>query len=191
MPRSTSRRPARALALVPVVAAAAAVVAGLVAPAASAATTAGPTRPLGVDVSRWQSAGPGETCAPTGIAWPTVATTTRSFVLIRATRTKDGATTTDACFARNWSGAEANGLYRGAYHYAIPSAKAGSAVRDAQTFVAVTGRMQDAGDLPPVLDLEVTGGLAPAKLQAWATSWLTTVRSLTGRQPMIYTYPTF
>src|SRR3954454_17733186 len=157
MPRTFPRRPARPLALVPAVVAAAAVVAGLAQPAVAAAATStatAPTRPVGVDVSRWQSAGPGETCAPTGIAWPTVATTTRSFVLIRATRTKDGATTTDACFARNWSGAEANGLYRGAYHYAIPSAKAGSAVRDAQTFVAVTGRLPDPGDLPARLGLE-------------------------------------
>jgi GH25 family lysozyme M1 (1,4-beta-N-acetylmuramidase) len=165
---------------------------GLVAvqPAASASAAATP-RPVGIDVSRWQSAGPSNTCAKVGIDWAKVSRTSRSFVFVRATRTLDGVTSADACFARNWAGATGRGLYRGAYHYAIPSKVAGSAARDAHAFVAVTGRMQGAGDLPPVLDLEVSGGLTPAQLSAWTRTWLTTVRALTARQPMIYTYPSF
>jgi GH25 family lysozyme M1 (1,4-beta-N-acetylmuramidase) len=146
---------------------------------------------VGLDVSRWQSAGSGDTCAPTGIDWAKVSRTSRTFTFIRATRTTGGVTSADACFARNWAGAEVHGLYRGAYHYAVPSTKAGSAAHDARAFVAVTGRMQDPGDLPPVLDLETSGGLTVAQLSAWTSSWLTTVRALTGRQPMIYTYPSF
>ena len=118
-------------------------------------------------------------------------TTSRSFVLIRATHTSRGTTRADACFSRNFAGARSRGIYRGAYHYAVPSAQAGSAARDARAFVAVAGHLQGAGDLPPVLDLETSGGLKRAQLVAWTSQWLTTVRALTGRQPMIYTYPSF
>jgi len=41
------------------------------------------------------------------------------------------------------------------------------------------------------LDLEVSGGLGPAKLIAWTKQWLTTVQNLTGRKAMIYSYPYF
>ncbi|WP_426560448.1 glycoside hydrolase family 25 protein [Angustibacter sp. McL0619] len=158
------------------------------APAASAAVR---PRPAGIDVSRWQSAGPADTCATGGIDWAKVSRTSRTFVFIRATRTSGMKTSRDACFARNRAGARARGLYRGAYHYAMPRKTAGSAVRDARAFVAVTGGMQGAGDLPPVLDLEASGGLKPTQLASWAHTWLTTVRALTGRQPMIYTSPSF
>jgi hypothetical protein len=47
------------------------------------------------------------------------------------------------------------------------------------------------GDLPPVLDLEDTGGLTPADLIAWTQSFLSTTQSLTNRIPMIYTSPNF
>ncbi|GAB3597809.1 hypothetical protein GCM10027446_26550 [Angustibacter peucedani] len=182
------RRPARTLVAAVALAAVVTPLAGV--GAAGAAAPARP-RPVGIDVSRWQSAGPSESCDAGALSWSRVASTSRGFVIIRATRTSGGVTSRDACFARNWAGAEAHGLYRGAYHYAIPSKRSGSATRDAQTFVAVTGRMQDPGDLPPVLDLEVTGGLTPAQLSTWARTWLTTVRRLTGRQPMIYTSPSF
>lgn len=156
-----------------------------------AVAATGSVRPLGIDVSRWQSAGPDGACATPGIDWSKVRTTSRGFVVIRATRTSGGRTEADACYARNYAGAAGRGIYRGAYHYAIPSSARGSAARDARTFVSVTGRLQNAGDLPPVLDLETSGGLNPTQLASWTRTWLTTVRALTGRQPMIYTYPSF
>ncbi len=57
--------------------------------------------------------------------------------------------------------------------------------------MAATGTLQGARDLPPVLDLETTGGLSPADLLTWTSTWLTTARGLTGRIPMIYTSPGF
>jgi GH25 family lysozyme M1 (1,4-beta-N-acetylmuramidase) len=183
-------RPARLLTVLAVGAALVAVPAVASPPASSAATS---TRPLGIDVSRWQSAGPNATCAAKGVDWRKVATTSRDFSFIRASYTgrSTGAVTQDPCFDRNWAAATDAGLYRGAYHYAVPSKKAGDAVRSARAFVAITGRMQAPGDLPPVLDLEVTGGLKPEQLVAWTRSWLTAVRSLTGRQPIIYSFPSF
>jgi len=55
----------------------------------------------------------------------------------------------------------------------------------------VTGRLQGALDLPPVLDLEHDGGLTPTDLTTWASTWLSTVQQLTGRVPMIYASPGF
>jgi hypothetical protein len=51
--------------------------------------------------------------------------------------------------------------------------------------------MKHAGDLPPVLDLEVSGGLGRTALTSWVATWLSTVEQLTGRNPMIYVSPSF
>jgi hypothetical protein len=51
--------------------------------------------------------------------------------------------------------------------------------------------MHRRGDLPPVLDLEVTGGLRPHALQRWTRTWLRAVHRATGRTPVIYTSPVF
>ena len=57
--------------------------------------------------------------------------------------------------------------------------------------MAVTGPLDAVGDLPPVLDLERNDGLTPAELIAWTDAYLTEVARLTGRTPIIYTYPAF
>jgi hypothetical protein len=51
--------------------------------------------------------------------------------------------------------------------------------------------MRTTGDLAPVLDLEVNGGLGPQALAAWTHTYLSTVATLTGRTPIIYTGPAF
>ena len=40
------------------------------------------------------------------------------------------------------------------------------------------GSFKQPGVLPPVLDLEATGGLGPAALRTWVSTWLTTVEDL-------------
>jgi GH25 family lysozyme M1 (1,4-beta-N-acetylmuramidase) len=160
--------------------------------AASRQTAAATTRPRGIDVSRYQSGSTLTTCnGSVQVKWASVRASGRSFAFIKATGRRASGVSEDPCFDRNWAGARAAGLYRGAYHYAIPTTWAGSAAADARHFVGVTGTMQQPGDLPPVLDLEATGGLSRAQVQAWASTWLTTVRSLTGRQPILYTGPSF
>jgi GH25 family lysozyme M1 (1,4-beta-N-acetylmuramidase) len=155
-------------------------------------TAAAAARPRGIDVSRYQSGSTLTTCTGSvQVSWASVRASGRSFAFIKASGRRASGVFEDPCFDRNWAGAKAAGLYRGAYHYAIPSTRAGSAAADARHFVGVTGRMQEAGDLPPVLDLEATGSLSRAQVQAWATTWLSTVRSLTGRQPILYTGPSF
>jgi GH25 family lysozyme M1 (1,4-beta-N-acetylmuramidase) len=122
------------------------------------------------------------------INWSSVYSAGKRFVFIKAT---EGTGYRNPYFARDWSGSHAAGLMHGAYHFARPSARSGSAAAQARAFVATAGRARSAGDLPPTLDLEVTGGLGPTRLIAWTKQWLNTVQNLTGRKPMIYSYPYF
>src|SRR5690349_9071264 len=98
--------------------------------------------PRGIDVSRYQSSSTLSSCSgPVQVGWAAVRASGRSFAFIKATGTRSGGIAQDPCFDRNWAGARAAGLYRGAYHFAIPSRAAGSAAADARFFVQVTGTM--------------------------------------------------
>ena len=154
-------------------AAAAALCLGVVAsPAAAAASPTGP------DVSRWQHGSP--------LSWAAVKASGHSFAFVKAT---EGSGYTNPYFATDWAGTRDVGLLRGAYHFARPSV--GSAVGQARRFIAVAGTARGAGDLPPVLDLEQSGGLTPTQLTTWTRQFLTETQRLTGRTPIVYTYPNF
>ena len=122
------------------------------------------------------------------INWSKVYASGQRFVFVKAT---EGTRYRNPYFAGDWSGSHAAGLMHGAYHFARPSARAGSAAAQARYFVAAAGKAHAKGDLPPTLDLEVSGGLGPVKLIVWTKQWLTTVQNLTGRKAMIYSYPYF
>jgi GH25 family lysozyme M1 (1,4-beta-N-acetylmuramidase) len=77
----------------------------------------------------------------------------------------------------------------GAYHFARPDDSPGDALAEANGFLRVAAPV--AGDLVPVLDLEVAGSLGPERLRAWVRTWLDRVRSVTGVRPAIYAGPTF
>lgn len=109
-----------------------------------------------------------------------------TFAYIKAT---EGTTYTNPYFAGDWSATGSLGMYHGAYHYAHPSK--GSAAAQAAYFVKVAGLQRGSGVLPPVLDLEDTGGLGVRALCTWTMNWLQTVQQLTGRDPMIYVSPYF
>lgn len=141
---------------------------------------AGAAAPVhGPDVASYQHPG------GAAIDWPAVQAGGSSFAVVKAT---EGTTYTNPYFSADWAAAGSAGLVRGAYHYARPS---GSAAAQARAFVAVVGSTRERGSLAPVLDLEDDGGLAPADLVAWAHSFLDTVEQLTGRLPILYTYPSF
>jgi len=137
-----------------------------------AATVSGP------DVSRWQHG--------TAINWSAVKSSGQSFVFVKAT---EGSAYTNPYFAGDWSASRNAGLFHGAYHFARPSV--GSAVSQARRFIAVSGTARAAGELPPVLDLEESGGLTPTQLVAWTQQFLGEVKVLTGRNAIVYTYPYF
>lgn len=134
---------------------------------------------LGVDVSSWQH-------LHSRLDWGRVRADGNTFAFVKAT---EGTGYVNPYFARDWAGTVRAGLFRGAYHFARP--RRGNARTQARFFLHVAGHLRGRGDLPAVLDLEVTGGLRPAALQQWTATWLQTVRRATGRKPIVYTSPEF
>ncbi len=134
--------------------------------------------PHGVDTSHYQHGA--------RLRWQAVKATGVKFAFLKAT---EGSTYTDPKFATDWAATRQAGIYHGAYHFARPSY--GSARRQARHFARVIGPQRVRGTLPPVLDLEATGGLRPRPLITWTRAWLRKVTQLTGRRPIIYTSPLF
>ncbi len=135
----------------------------------------------GPDFSHWSHHGD----AP--IDWSAIAESGQQFVFMKAT---EGTTHVDEWFERDWAGTRRAGVPRGAYHFANPGSLS-SAKEQARHFADTIGRVDRPGDLPPVLDLESSGGLSPASLITWTRTWLRTVERRTGRTPIIYTGMSF
>ncbi len=130
----------------------------------------------GIDVSHWQNT----------ISWPDVAAAGKRFAFMKAS---EGVKYVDPTYATNRAQANANGLKVGAYHFAKPDTDAGDATIEADHFVDTA--QWSSGDLLPVLDLEVTGGMGTNKLQTWVRTFLDRVYARTGERAMIYTSPAF
>ncbi|MBV9097692.1 MAG: fibronectin type III domain-containing protein [Frankiaceae bacterium] len=137
----------------------------------------------GPDVSSYQH--------PNGaaISWPAVRKSGHEFAIVKAT---EGTSYVNPWFARDYGGIRAAAMVRGSYHFAHPARPiASTALTQAKFYVARLGAVTATGTLPPALDLESTGGLSRAELVVWAQDFLLDVRQLTGRTPMIYSYPYF
>ena len=147
--------------------------------ASSTTARAVPTLP-GIDVSRWQGT----------IDWSKVAGAGIRFAIARATK---GQHYVDPTFHANVAGARANGIIVGAYHRATPSGGAQANTVDARAEADhyLAEASPGVGDLIPALDIEETGGLAPAALVAWVKAWVTRVTNVLGVRPMIYASPHF
>ncbi len=116
-----------------------------------------PSRLLGIDVSHYQGV----------VNWGAVKAAGCSFAFAKAT---EGTGIVDSEFAANWSGMKAAGLARGAYHFFHPSEDAAA---QASRFLA-TVQLQP-GDLPPVIDVEVSDGADNATVVAGVQAWLDAV----------------
>jgi len=100
------------------------------------------------------------------------------FVYIKAT---EGATHIDKRFKFNWEEAERAGIKRGAYHFYNPRRHS---TLQANNFISQV-RLKK-GDLPPVLDLEVTGGKPDDIIIKGVRNWLGIVEKHYGVKPVIY-----
>lgn len=127
----------------------------------------------GIDVSHHQ----GE------IDWAEVRDSGVGFAFIKAT---EGLSCTDPLFARNWQAARHVGLRRGAYHFFRPKL---DPERQARHFVEVLGN--DAGELPPVLDLEVLDGISPQEVIARTQQYLNLLTKSLAITPILYTGASF
>jgi lysozyme len=128
----------------------------------------GPTTP-GIDVSYYQDA----------IDWPRVRRAGIQFAFIRLS---DGATLPDTRFATNWAEARRAGVARGAYQYFRPDQSV-----TAQADLMIAAMRRDLADLPPVIDIEVDGGLGAQEAAARAQAWIDRVRDHLGVEPIVYT----
>ena len=129
----------------------------------------------GIDVSYWDS----------GIDWPKVRATGQRFVIIKAT---EGETYEDPTFKDNWRGAKTAGLLRGVYSYFHPNQ---DPKKQADHFINVVGSMNDNGELPPALDLEVSDGVSKDKIIVRAKTWLDRVEQAFGKKAFIYSSISF
>jgi GH25 family lysozyme M1 (1,4-beta-N-acetylmuramidase) len=145
--------------------------------AAAAVTIDGP------DVSSYQH--------PSGVSinWTKVAAAGHEFAIVKAT---EGTSYVNKYFAADYAGIRKAGMVRGSYHFARPAYPlAKTALSQASFYAARLGNTATTKTLPPALDLEVDGGLSRTALITWAQDFLLDLRNLTGRTPMIYTYPWF
>ena len=124
---------------------------------------------LGIDVSKYQRK----------INWEKVRENDVSFAFIKAT---EGQKLKDSHFERNWEKTREVGIIRGAYHFYLPSVKPDVQARN----FTETVRLQ-AGDLPPVLDVEVRGKQPLNHFRGDLKEWLVLVERAYGVKPIIYT----
>jgi lysozyme len=131
----------------------------------------GPTV-LGIDVSYYQG----------DIVWPRVKKAGIAFAFIRA---YDGTDIFDTQFIANWSGAKKAGIERGVYQFFRPEL---SPIDQADAVIKVL-RTYGMGELPPVIDIETTGGLPLPQVSERAKIWIDRVRTELKVEPLVYTNP--
>lgn len=100
------------------------------------------------------------------------------FVFIKAT---EGATHIDKKFDYNWREADRVGIKKGAYHFYNPRRLS---AEQAQNFIRKV--KLKSGDLPPVLDLEVSAGRSDDIIIKGVKNWLEIVGEHYGVKPIIY-----
>jgi GH25 family lysozyme M1 (1,4-beta-N-acetylmuramidase) len=132
------------------------------------------TRVVGIDISKW-----------TKVQW---ARLDRSFVAFAFIKATEGTNKLDPEFEKNWSGAKAAGIIRGAYHYFHPDQDAAAQA----TYFLQHVRLAN-GDLPPVLDIESVGlkSKAPPNMAWQIRTWLELIGQMTGYKSIIYTNSNF
>jgi len=127
----------------------------------------------GIDVSHFQG----------NVDWRRVKNAGVAFAFAKAT---DGTAFVDPAFEGNWSGIKAAGLIRGAYHFFRADQ---DPVVQANHFLQITKIAS--GDMPPVIDVEITSNSDDATLVDGVNAWLDTIAQETGVKPMIYTLASF
>ncbi len=113
------------------------------------------------------------------IDWNAVATQDIDFAFIKAT---EGGDHTDSLFCQNWTKIYDNHIVRGAYHFFRPN------VDPKLQFENFINQVELAeGDLPPVLDIELSGDLSRIQLMSNVQKWLNLTENHYHVKPIIYT----
>jgi lysozyme len=127
----------------------------------------------GVDVSVYQGS----------VDWAKVKGAGITFAIVRVS---DGTGTLDSTFTTNWKGTKSNNLVRGVYQFFEPGEDPTKQADLVLSQVKNAGGF-DPGDLPPVMDIETTGGQSDATIQSHMQTWLDVITKAIGRKPIIYT----
>ena len=106
-----------------------------------------------------------------------------SFVFIKAA---EGITREDPAFEKNWSSIRKTGLIRGAYHFYHPTR---DAKKQAMNFISQVKLSK--GDLPPVADIEHSGGKSKKKICEGLSVFLKELEKKYKVKPIIYTNISF
>lgn len=125
----------------------------------------------GIDVSYYQG----------NIDWTRVKNDGVQYAFIRVS---DGLGTIDTKFETYWAQSRANGIVHGAYQFFRPNQ---DPIAQAELLLDKIGNALADDDLPPVIDIEAAGGLAPAQVAAKAKQWIDHVEAALGVKPIIYT----
>ncbi|MBI1946459.1 MAG: SH3 domain-containing protein [Deltaproteobacteria bacterium] len=128
----------------------------------------------GIDVSYYQS----------NIDWAQVADDGVQYAFIRVS---DGLGHVDSKFERNWAGARDQGILRGAYQFFRSNQ---DPIAQAELLIEKVGQLE-AGDLPPVIDVESKDGQSAQTIARKVGQWLDHVEAALGVRPIIYTGPYF
>jgi lysozyme len=123
----------------------------------------------GIDVSHYQAR----------INWDTISTQDIHFAFVKAT---EGLTFKDSLFNYNWQEMKRINIKKGAYHFFHPTLPAED---QAHNFISTVEL--EAGDLPPVLDVEVLRNTSHIRLITGIRTWLYLVEIEYGIKPIIYT----
>ena len=123
----------------------------------------------GIDVSHYQSY----------INWDTVVRQDIRFAFMKAT---EGLEFVDTMFCLNWEETQRVGIKRGAYHFYRPTLNPRTQALNFRDNVTL-----HTGDLPPVLDAEVTDGATKAEIIVGMRTWLDMTELHYGIRPIIYT----
>ena len=115
------------------------------------------------------------------INWTSVKNAGVKFAIIRVS---DGDVFQDPKFSSYWASAKQVGIIRGAYQFFRPSQ---NVTAQADKMIAAYGGSYTPGDLPPVIDVEADGGLAPATVAARIRTWGDRVKNALGVTPIVYT----
>ncbi|WP_051687755.1 GH25 family lysozyme [Curtobacterium sp. S6] len=136
----------------------------------------------GMDVSGWQS----------NVNWYSEYANGARFASVKTT---EGIGYVSPTFSSQYNGAGNAGMYRGGYHFALPSQSSGA--EQADFFVNNGGGWSaDGRTLPGMLDIEFNPysslgntcyNMSPGQMNAWISSFTTQYKNRTGRYPAIYT----
>jgi len=128
----------------------------------------------GIDLSSWNDV----------TDWDAVAAAGIQFTFLRVS---SGASYPDTKFATHWEAAKAHGIVRGGYQFFSPG---DDAHEQAAVMIAAMSSLGP-GDLPPVLDVEITDGQSASTVAQQIRLWVTEVQTALSVTPIVYTGAAF